>query len=366
GDAGAAGNGGSAGSGGSGSTIPLTPVVWAKSAGSVVEDYVAMLAVDPAGHLLVGGRTGQTIDWGNGPLPPKGSFDVFLAQLDPSNGSSLWSRRFGGAGMEDALDVAADSQGNAILAAHFIDTADFGGSPLVAIGTGGDTAVAKYDANGMHLWSKGVGPSRVNAQVATDAAGNVILVTSCSGTNDFGGGPLTGNPGDLCVAKFDPSGAHSWSKRFKPNNGSASGTGLAVDTQGAIILCGTVMGAINFGGDQIGGGASRAALLVKLGPDGSHIWSKSFSSTSEMAFLSLALDAADKIIVAGFFMGTADVGGGPLTAAMHGPQVPVPPYDNAGSYIYRRPCPSRRRLTAVAIRSADRPARTQSSPPPPP
>ncbi len=168
--------------------------------------------MDPSGSFLVASASDGPVDWGGGALPPNGGMDPVLAKIHP-DGELAWSKRFGGPEFDAVRGVASDATGAIVLAGGFGGRASFGGPPLVAIANE-DGFVAKLDALGQHVWSRSVGPGRMEA-VAIDAAGAVIVGGGCSGaTNDLGGGPLAGGPDDFCVAKLDGSGAHLWSRRI--------------------------------------------------------------------------------------------------------------------------------------------------------
>jgi hypothetical protein len=321
-----------AGGGGAGGGTRLTPIVWARSAAHNVQfALVSALDVDPTGDVLLTGAVGfEGGDWGNGVPSPHGSVDVLLAKLAPTDGSAVWSRRFGSDGNIISSDVAADPSGNVVLATTFVGTGDFGGAPIIATGMENEIVVAKYDGSGAHLWSKGFGPGLV-PMVKTDPAGNVVILTRCSGTNDFGGGPISGGPLDMCVAKLDASGGHLWSKRFT-GEGDRQALSLAVDTTGDVIFCGYLYSPMDFGGGPIGAvGLGQQGFLVKLSADGSHAWSKALGG-SDTTFYAVAVDPKDVIVVAGSHFGTGDFGGGAITTDDQ--DAFVASYDDSGAYVY--------------------------------
>lgn len=337
GDAGAGGNGGagSAGAGGgenggAGGGAAITPILWARSADHGGFSPISGLAVDTSGNvLLTGGINFQGgADWG--PPEPTGSGDVLLMKLAANDGTALWGRRFV-ANTDSFSDVATDASGNVALAGIFNGSADFGGSPIIATGMEREVLLAKYDENGTHLWSKGFGPGLVPF-VEFDSNGNLVLLTRCSGTNDFGGGPLSGNPLDMCVAKFDPAGTHLWSKRFAVS-GDGQALGLAVDTKGNVIFCGYLQESTDFGGGPIGTKMNRQGIVVKLSADGSHVWSKAIGGQFA-EFVAIAVDTNDKIVVVGSHEGTTDFGGGNITS--NDLDLLVASFDDTGAYVYAR------------------------------
>ena len=88
-----------------------------------------------------------------------------------------WSLRAGGVWNDDAFAVAADVAGNVFFAGDFAGASSFGGPVLTSVGDTADVFIAKYDRTGAHLWSKrfGGGGIEVATALATDGAGNVVV-----------------------------------------------------------------------------------------------------------------------------------------------------------------------------------------------
>ena len=170
------------------------------------------VAVDGAGNIVVAGMFTGTMNVGGTPLVSAGVYDVFLAKFDPT-GAVQWSKRFGGTGTDGAMGAAVDPVGNITITGSYQSSVNFGGSTLVSHG-GDDIFVAKFDAAGNHLWSRGFGTTRDDEghAVAVDAAGSVIITGHYGAAIDFGGGlsPFVGSV-DYFVLKLDGSGAYQWS-----------------------------------------------------------------------------------------------------------------------------------------------------------
>jgi hypothetical protein len=71
-----------------------------------------------------------------------------------------------------------------------------------------DVFVAKFDPAGAHLWSRRYGDKAGQnaAAVAIDSGQNILLTGNNAGTFDFGGDPLNATTGDdsVFVAKLKP------------------------------------------------------------------------------------------------------------------------------------------------------------------
>ncbi|MGD1047129.1 MAG: hypothetical protein ABR899_00075 [Candidatus Krumholzibacteriaceae bacterium] len=188
------------------------------------------------------------------------------------------------------------------------------GSCEKTTGPGGST----LPPGGMrHLWSKrfGDGNYQTAQAVAVDASGNVIVTGSFDGTVDFGGGALTsaGNT-DIFVAKLGSNGAHVWSKRF--GDGSVQGgEAVAVDISGNVVLAGFFEGVVDFGGGALTSAGSSDIFVAKFGSNGACLWSKRFGDGSDQIATAVAIDASGNVIVTGVFYGAVDFGDGALTSA---------------------------------------------------
>jgi cysteine-rich repeat protein len=289
--------------------------LWSRRLGGPGDDFGWSIAVDSAGNVLLTGYFRGTADFGGGPLSSAGSWDAFAVKLD-AQGQHLWSRRLGGTGDDVGLGIAVDSAGNVLLTGYFIGTADFGGGPLSSAGND-DIFVVKLDAQGQHLWSRrlgGMGNDWANS-VAVDSAGTVLLTGAFYFTADFGGGPLSSaGDYDIFAVKLDPQGQHLWSRRLGGTNYD-EGRGIAVDSDGNVLLTGYFYGTADFGGVPLFSAGSSDIFAVKLDPQGQHLWSRRLGGTSADLGRDIAVDIAGNVLLTGYFQGTADLGGGPLSSA---------------------------------------------------
>lgn len=265
---------------------------WSKRFGDIKAQIGKAVAVDGAGNVVMCGVTLGAIDLGGGPL---GSEGMFLGKFDPQ-GNHLWSKRLG----NNCHDVVIDDAGHVIVTGKTAPT-DLGGGPIAG------NFVAKFDANGNHLWSKGTGHyandevTTTYDAVAVDPAGNVVITGSLYGTVDFGGGPLaSGFFHDIFAAKYDPNGNHVWSKRFGDSD-YQYGSRVALDGAGNVVLTGQVKGSVSFGGPSVQWTDSSMTFtmyVVKLDPNGDHIWTRSFGYSVRRAY-PVAIDGDGNVVVSG-------------------------------------------------------------------
>jgi hypothetical protein len=288
---------------------------WSGRFGDTEAQTGSDVAVDPSGNTVVTGSFSGSADFGGGLLTSAGATDIFVAKFGPG-GAHVWSNRFGDSNSQDFTRVTVDGSGNVIITGGFYGSVDFGGGVLTSAAST-DIFLAKFSPGGTHVWSNRFGSAGPQSGwgVSCDASGNVLIAGRFSGTVDFGGGPLisAGND-DIFVAKFTPDGDHVWSNSF----GDASAqyaTGITVDGSGNVTIAGYLEGSVDFGGGALTGAGSIDVFLAKFDPDGAHLWSNHFGDSDEQWVFGIAGDASGNVVIAGYFDGSVDFGGGALTSA---------------------------------------------------
>jgi len=289
--------------------------LWSHGFGGTDYDNAPSIAVDASGNVVMAGNFRSTLDLGGETfIATDGDWDVFLAKFD-SNGNHLWSKSFGDGDTQLTFAVAVDASDNIIWTGHFFQTIDFGGGVLTST-SGYDMYIAKFDRDGNHIWSKSYGRTgwELSTNLATDATGNAVVAGRFDGTVDFGGGVLTtAGGGDVFLVKFNPDGIHLWSRSFGDGNLQLVGS-LAVDPSDNVVMTGSYLGAVDFGGGVLTSAGSYDIFLAKYDPNGNHLWSDRFGDTSVQHTESAAVDASGNVVITGSFSGMVDFGGGPLTA----------------------------------------------------
>lgn len=202
--------------------------------------------------------------------------DAFLAKLNSSGNSLIYSTYFGGTSTDYTQSIAVDSTGSAYIAG--LTRSDDLPTVSAAQPTPGgdeDAFVAKFGASGARIYSTYLGGSSQDrgAAVAVDALGGAY-VTGFTRSLDFPvSNPLQAVHGggvyDVFVTKFAPSGSYAYST-YLGGSGSDTATGIAVDSFGDAHVAGTA-GSINFPiVDQIAGISSGpGSFLTRLKADGS-------------------------------------------------------------------------------------------------
>jgi outer membrane protein assembly factor BamB len=218
-----------------------------------------------------------------------------------------------GAESEIPQRVAVSRDGEAILVGTYQGSADFGGGPLLSAPPLQDNAfIAKYAPDGTLLWSRGFGSTVTEGAftrftaVAVDRRGRISVAGEVEAGVDLGSGPL---PFGAFVAQFSPDGRLRWVRpllggqfNFRPS--------LATDRAGNVLLVGSIVGPVDFGGGTPRF-ASDAAFIAKYDADGRYLWDRVFRSNS--LFADVVVGSREELYVSGFFEEPgSDFGGGPL------------------------------------------------------
>jgi hypothetical protein len=202
--------------------------VWAKQVGGSGNDSGESITVDASGNAFITGSFLLTADFDPGPatanLVSAGLQDVFILKLDAS-GNYVWAKNIGGASYDYANATILDASGNIYTIGSFSSTSDFDPNAGTAIHTSSgsyDVFINKLNSTGNYLWSKSFGGINSDAgrALALDAAGNLHVTGTFSGTADFDPGAgtytlvSTTPNSDVFVSKFDATGNFLWAKNY--------------------------------------------------------------------------------------------------------------------------------------------------------
>jgi hypothetical protein len=312
--------------------------LWAKGIGGTVEDSAYGVTVDTNDNVIVAGYFTGSADFGRGAVNGQPGYNIFVAKYGP-DGSYQWANTYGspGGGSNIAYGVAVDSSGNVGLTGQFQNSIDFGGGSITANGSFQDIFVVKLSSTGGYLWSKGFGSTSIDIGrgIDFDLNGNVVVVGQFMSTVDFGCGALTSTGGnDIFVVKYSATGSCLWAKKFG-DTADQFGMSVAVDFAGNIVLTGPFAGTLNFGGSNLVDTyfSSYDIYVAKLDSSGGHVWSKSFGTINSDQGRAVAVDNSGNVVITGYFLGTIDFGGGPITTS-GGLNTFVAKYSAGGSYLW--------------------------------
>ncbi len=282
------------------------------------------ITINDVGELLLTGSFRGKVDFhpgrGRDKIESNGATDIFLTILR-TDGSYGWTRTIGGRGEDQGFAVTIDSAGSISLVGYFHDTVDFNPGPGVDEHTSNgaeDVFVTKLGPDGSYRWTRTWGGTDINGDIAfgiaTDGTGAVIVCGEYRGTVDFNPGRgkdirTSNGERDFFITKLGPDGSYRWTHTVGGvQNDSANA--VTVDADGNSYVTGAFEKRVDFnprgGGDVRFGNDFFDVYVIKLGPDGSYQWTKTFGGKAIESGFGIALDGTQILAVTGNFSGTVD------------------------------------------------------------
>ena len=294
---------------------PAGKLIWSTFLGGGNDDYPNGIAVDRANNIAVCGET-LSSGWVSGGLDVSynGGHDAFVVKISPS-GAHLWSTYLGGSSDDYGRCITVDNSDNILCGG---DTASagwtVGGYDL--INNSVDGFVVKLTPGGQLAWSSYVGGSGSDSGygIAVDPLNNVLLAgkTDTVSPGWITGGYNTnyGGATDAFLAKLSPNGAFLWST-YLGGAGEEWGYCVVADSVGDILVAGeTISDGWISGGFDTTREYAYDAFVVKLAPEGTHLWSTYLGGLSNDTAKGIAMFGARNIFVAGLTRSSGWVTGG--------------------------------------------------------
>jgi hypothetical protein len=222
--------------------------------------------------------TGETVPatWGANTFPtvaawqpaPGGSYDGFIAKLDPFGSGLLFSTFMGGSNFDAGYGVAVDGDGFI----YVVGTTQSTNFPVLnarqpVFGGGTDAVVLKLDRVGQRIYSTyhGGSSTEYGRAIAADSSGHAY-VTGDTYSWDFpvvnALQPTLSGYADAFVSKFNPRGSALDYSTFLGGSDGETGSGIAVDACGSAHVTGVTRSA-NF--------PVLNSLQPFLGPDDAYV-----------------------------------------------------------------------------------------------
>jgi len=246
-------------------------------------------------------------------------YDAFVAKLDATGSSLLYSTFLGGSGSDEGSRIAVDASGSAYVTGFAYDDAtDFPTTPGAYNTThngGWEAFASKLDAAGSTLlYSTFLGGSGddLGWGIAVDALGAAYVTGwTRDDVTDFpttlGAYDTTHNGGqDAFVAKLDASGSSLLYATFLGGSGADQALGIAIDASGAAYVTGGTFDDVTdfpttAGAYDTTHNGGTDAFVAKLDASGSALLYSTFiggNSTGEGR--GIAIDASGAAYVTGF------------------------------------------------------------------
>ncbi|OPX87644.1 MAG: Endo-1,4-beta-xylanase A precursor [Pelotomaculum sp. PtaB.Bin013] len=287
-------------------------LVYSTYLGGSNTDNAYAIAVDSAGSAYLAGYTQSTDLPTVNPCQPSngGASDAFVAKLNSTGNSLVYSTYLGGITDEVSFAIAVDSSGDAYVAGYTLSTNFPTAGPYQA-STGGsyDAFVTKLNPSGSGpVYSTYIGGNGYDqaSAIAVDSSGNAYIAGWTASTNFPVAGPCQGSNGggqDAFVAKLNPSGSGIVYSTYLGGSNDDRAYALTVELSGSVYIAGYT-GSSNFptaGPCQESNGGGQDAFAVKFSPSGaSLIYSTYLGGSSDDNAYAIAIDSSGNTYVAGY------------------------------------------------------------------
>jgi hypothetical protein len=335
--------------------------------GAALGGPIGELAVDPAGNVLMVGVYHGTATFATTPTPtslvsPPTRFGSFAVKVGP-DGTPAWAADLGAAG--DVTSLAVDPSGDLLFAIDVSSATDTAESTALYRLSSSSGAPLVLMASPSWNPQTTKGPVVFRAVVA-DAAGELYVTGSFSGSHDFGPGcgaatAATGSS-EYFVAKYAPDGAECrWVARGTMvcppgaifcDDGLFEGGSLAFDRSGNIVVGGR-LNALNAAGAAAVAGVGAAVdlgagpfdtyrfanpFVASYTPDGGFRWAKQIPIVLAGGLGATSVDSHDNVVVSGTYTGSMQLDGHLLVNAV--PELITNEASNTFVGSFRAPSPA--------------------------
>jgi hypothetical protein len=306
--------------------------------GTSSNERIDSLQADAAGALYIAGHTNSSnfpVSGGVVQGTAGGSFDAFIAKLNPAGTAFEYVTYLGGSDIEESHALRVDAAGNAYLAG-FTWSSNFpvtAGAPQGTLGGARDAFVVKLGATGgTLLYGTYLGGSESEPSSArlggfeVDASGNAYVLGDTASTNfpTTAGAPQTarGNPNgaqfdeDLFLTRINAAGTAFAFSTYHGGGAIDATTDddldprlLAIDASGNAWIAGTSESAdlpttpgafdTTFNGPAGGTPGGGDALVAKFDTNaGTRVYSSYLGGTGDELAMAIAVDAAGNAYLA--------------------------------------------------------------------
>lgn len=285
-------------------------IAWSAALQSEGAVSVGGIAVSKLGQVYVAGSYTRSLRVGDRRISGDSRSDIFLLKLG-KGGQPAFLKKFSGAGFESARGIAADASGNIYLTGAYQGGLSFGG-PALDSGGAYDVFVAKLDAHGRHVWSKGFsargGTETTGVAVSLAPNGSLYVAGRVQGGADFGGGPIRWSGESAAfVVRLSAAGKYLGARVFS-GRGNASSTAVAADRTGAYVA-GSFSDSLDFGDGPRPSRGGAGLFVLRLDKQCRVAWSRQLGDSKWDAATALALGGDGSVWLAGQFAGSLEVEG---------------------------------------------------------
>jgi hypothetical protein len=296
--------------------------LWVTHGGGGTKDYAKGVALNSSGvPYITGWYTGKPTLQGTGnsdapkALPAAGSSDIFVAKLDPADGS-IFPKAFSGSAIDEAEDIVANSTGSIFVAGSTNSTDLTVGTFKPASKGGKDVLLIRLDSSLTPSWAKRFGGTGDEESRGLTIDGNDHLYLTGyykSSPAAFGGKSVSVTDGaELFVAKLDGNGV-AW-VGTAAGSGPQEGIDVTVTSGGDVVVAGYSGGALTFAKQQVPAVSKEDIFVGAFDGSGKEQWALAAGGKDDDRAWGVAPAGAGKLVVVGNFQDKAAF---PLPGSKH-------------------------------------------------
>jgi hypothetical protein len=323
-------------------------VTWARRDGNAGTEFGFAVAFDAAGDVYVTGTFAAGVDFGGGLLVSAGMDDVFVARFSGATGAHVWSRRIGGLGLDTVGDI--EVAGDAVIVGGRYENFPTFGMPFPR--GSGTFVMSLATADGAERWVHVTNEDVLYTNdgvsaLAIDAAGDVLVTGEFAGTIDFGGGArtgivstvqtpyllkLSGTTGTYLWDYVHDTGRDHYALDVAPSVAGRVAWLLTIDPLSRAFDNPSCIQPYGTGTTDV----VLASMIDSIAPRCA--WSRLFRATIDESPQAAALTSGpgNEVIVAGWYSGSLDMGGGALTSGPNGAMFLARYHPMTGAHVWSR------------------------------
>jgi len=275
---------------------------WAKNAGGVQDDQAQGIALDDNSNIYITGPINHTAYFDDITVPWAGLSDIFIAKYAP-DGDCIWAIGFGGVSYDYAFDIAVDNDNNLVVGGRFYETVQFGSFSLTSVHYA-DAFIMKCTLDGTVTWVQQAGGQYDDhmTSVAVDSENNYYTAGWYMGDISFGNDNHVSAGGmDIFLAKYNVDGTYQWSQSFG-NMEIDEATALTVSSDDKVLMAGEFHLTLNLGSIELTAMAYYDGFIGCFNPDGSILWADQLKSAGNVKFRDGAVDQNGNYYAVGGFL----------------------------------------------------------------
>lgn len=281
---------------------------WAGSAEGSGNANGLAVAADVQGNSVVAGTYNSTIDLGEQVLSTPNEAGIFLAKYDP-DGALLWAHIAANGPGIIVNGVTVDDAGSIAVVGMYQDTVVFipGAVGTSLISAGAvDVFVAEYASDGSPLWARSIGDTGYDYGASIAHDG----VGNIYVTGDLHLTVFNLSSSKVFVSKFANDGTPIWTTLSADYGNTHLGDGICTSPTGETCITGEFFGSLTLGAFTLDAGTAEATIYVaKLNSSGVPVWAQKAGAGGYAFGQSVDMDPQGNVYVTGSYHGTMAMGG---------------------------------------------------------